>query len=494
MRSDEEEFVHELAGDDEDRVARKRREKLARDAVLAAEPTTVAARCLLRKALGTRFETMADRPQALMLVVSDASWSGPVRDAWRLHFKGGAWDESLGHATPGSAGEHGWFCIRQAARSSVLSSKPGICVEEVGRALSAGGELLLLVHDLAGVPPPVRAAMDRLVEVPPMDWPVLRHVAEGLYGPMKGKVRMDDGPVAAVGPSALRLAVRRGNTAMGYAERAIRIASEADARPVPKTKLGPTGLARVPGMGPCLDWGRSLAADLAAYRRGDLPWSAVDRGALLVGPPGVGKTTFAAALAEECDVPLVGASYAAWQSNGHQGDMLKAMRKSFAEAREQAPAILFIDELDSFPNRVKASQEHGAYLRGVVNGLLAELDGAQGREGVVVIGATNDASIIDPAITRAGRLDRTITVGLPCVRGRADILRVHLGAELPGEDLWQVARIGEGISGADLEKAVREARRAARAAKREVMVGDLVMAVAEARGLNLVPTSVFQAH
>ncbi len=242
----------------------------------------------------------------------------------------------------------------------------------------------------------------------------------------------------------------------------------------------------MPGLGPALEWGRALVADLEAYRAGRLPWADVDRGAVLVGPPGTGKTTFAAALAEEAGVPLIATSYAAWQSTGHQGDMLKAMRKSFHEARAAAPCLLLIDEVDSFPHRDRVRSDHADYVRGVVNGLLAELDGATSRDGVVVIGACNSADNLDPALVRPGRLDRIVPVGLPDFEGRAAILRVHLGGDLRGADLWQVARIAEGMSGAELEKTVREARRAARAAERGLLVGDLVVAVAEASGAELV--------
>jgi len=265
MRSDEQ-GVDDLASDEDDGSERKRIDANARDALLAAQPATVAARYLLHNALGSGFETAADRPQALMLILPDVAWVGPVRDAWRLHYRAGVWEQPLGSATPDSAGAHGWFCIRQPERGTSAFSKSLLSVEDVARALAAGGELLVIAHDLEVVPPIARAAMDRIAEVPRMDWSVLKHVAETIHGRMREDVEVSDEAVAAVGPTALRLAVRRGGSAEAYAEFVMRIASAADVAPKREAKIVRRGLDRVPGLGLALDWGRSLAVDLLAYR------------------------------------------------------------------------------------------------------------------------------------------------------------------------------------------------------------------------------------
>src|SRR3546814_617433 len=147
--------------------------------------------------------------------------------------------------------------------------------------------------------------------------------------------------------------------------------------------------------------------------RGGLRWEDVDCGVLLSGPTGVGKTMFAGALARTCGCPLVSASLGEWQAAGHLGDLLKAMRRTFDEARKCAPCILFIDEIDSFGDRAAFDRHHRDYGIPLVNAFLEELDGVRGRAGVVVVGATNDPERIDPAIRRPGRLDRTIELGLP---------------------------------------------------------------------------------
>lgn len=465
-----------------------------RDARIASQPAVVAAHAMLRDALGIRLADEAARSRFLVLSVPDTSWVGPVAQAFRLHAKGGRPAERLGLVGVGPLDREDWVhVLADGARPATLR-------DEAATVLLAGGQLVVTTSNPDALPAPVREAADRVARLDRMDLAILRHVAESVCGPCSGwpvEPRPSQNVLEAIGPGTLSLSVRPGDDARAYAERVLRVAAAEVCRCAPdrpgtivRDQHQLRGLARVPGLGAALAWGRSLATDLMAYRAGRLAWADVDRGALLVGPPGTGKTSFAQALAEECGVPIVGASYAAWQSHGHQGDMLKAMRASFAEARSKAPAILFIDELDSFPCRGRLRGDNASYMQGVVNGLLAELDGMSGRDGVVVVGATNSVEGIDPAILRAGRLDRVIPVALLDVQGRKDILRVHLGDDLQGEDLTQVAALAEGMSGAEIDKVVREAKRAARVAGRRMLVGDLVVAVAEGREMVLTNTSM----
>lgn len=227
------------------------------------------------------------------------------------------------------------------------------------------------------------------------------------------------------------------------------------------------------GYGPAKEWGMQLAQDLADWKDGKIDWADVDRGILLSGPPGVGKSIFARALAKQCDVKLVATSLGQWQSTGHLGDLLKAMRKDFATARDEAPALLFIDEIDSVGDRLRFSDDHKSYSVQVVNALLECLDGLGGREGVVVIGATNNPGEIDAAVRRSGRLDRHIEIPLPSAEDRIAILGLHLGNTIPTENVTDIQLATEGLTGADLSRVAREARRAARRAKRDVSLEDI---------------------
>lgn len=233
------------------------------------------------------------------------------------------------------------------------------------------------------------------------------------------------------------------------------------------------------GLGEAGKWGRELALDLADWRLGKINWGDIDRGILLSGPPGTGKTTFAGALARSCNAHLVIASLARWQSTGHLGDLLKAMRASFNSARINTPSILFIDEIDAVGDRDKATGDNRQYHVEVVSGLLEQLDGAEKREGVVVVGACNNPGRLDPALTRAGRLDRHIEIPLPDADARLGILRWHLRNDLMDDGLGTVVEAAEGWSGAAIEKLVRDGRRLARRQRRELQVGDLIESLPE---------------
>ncbi len=233
------------------------------------------------------------------------------------------------------------------------------------------------------------------------------------------------------------------------------------------------------GYGAAKEWGLELAQDLIDWQRGKIDWSEVDTGIVLSGPPGVGKTQFAAALARQCDVPIIATSLARWQARGHLGDLLKAMRSDFDKAKESTPCILFCDELDSFGDRNSFSADNKDYSTQVVNGFLEHLDGLDGREGVVVIGATNALDRIDPAILRPGRLNRHVAIPLPTATDRIAILQQQLGQTLPRKQHPRLMAATNGFSGADLAKVARDAKRIARRAKRDVAVADIVKSLPE---------------
>lgn len=231
------------------------------------------------------------------------------------------------------------------------------------------------------------------------------------------------------------------------------------------------------GMGEAGVWARELAIDLKDWREKKIGWADVDRGVLISGPSGVGKTTFAKALAALCDAHLVLGSIARWQARGHLGDTLKAMQAGFAEARANVPAILFLDEIDAVGSREAKRDHNSSYNDQLIAALLESLDGAESREGVVVVGACNHPNRLDPALLRPGRFDRHVRIPLPGATAREGILRHHLGDCLTDDDLTVIVRRSKGWSGATLERLVRDARRFARRTRRPMTVGDLEAAL-----------------
>ena len=184
----------------------------------------------------------------------------------------------------------------------------------------------------------------------------------------------------------------------------------------------------------------------------------VPKGVLLVGPPGTGKTLLARAVAGEADAPFFSVSGSDFMEM-FVGVGASRVRDMFEEAKKNAPAIIFIDELDSI------GRQRGAGLGGghdereqTLNQLLSELDGFEENEGVVVMAATNRPDILDSALTRPGRFDRQITVPLPTKQAREEILRIHARNKPLSDDvdLGTIAASTPGFSGADLENLLNE--------------------------------------
>ncbi|MFI6594719.1 ATP-dependent zinc metalloprotease FtsH [Nonomuraea sp. NPDC050536] len=184
------------------------------------------------------------------------------------------------------------------------------------------------------------------------------------------------------------------------------------------------------------------------------------KGVLLAGPPGTGKTLLARAVAGEANVPFFSASASEFIEM-IVGVGASRVRDLFEEARKVAPSIVFIDEIDAIGRARGGAGGIGGHdeREQTLNQILTEMDGFSGAEGVIVIGATNRPEILDPALLRPGRFDRTVQVGLPDAAGRTAILEVHTrGVPLDGEvSLEQLAKTTPGMTGADLANLVNEA-------------------------------------
>ena len=185
----------------------------------------------------------------------------------------------------------------------------------------------------------------------------------------------------------------------------------------------------------------------------------IPKGVILVGPPGTGKTLIAKAVAGEAGVPFFSISGSDFVEM-FVGVGASRVRDLFDNAKKNSPCIIFIDEIDAVARRRGAGLGGGHDEREqTLNQLLVEMDGFGVNEGIIVIAATNRVDILDPAILRPGRFDRKVAVGLPDVRGREAILKVHAANKHLGDDvnLQQIAQTTAGFSGADLENLLNEA-------------------------------------
>ncbi len=220
----------------------------------------------------------------------------------------------------------------------------------------------------------------------------------------------------------------------------------------------------------------------------------IPRGVLMVGPPGTGKTLLARAIAGEAKVPFFSISGSDFVEM-FVGVGASRVRDMFEQAKKHAPCIIFIDEIDA------VGRHRGAGLGGghdereqTLNQLLVEMDGFEGNEGIIVIAATNRPDVLDPALLRPGRFDRQVVVGLPDVKGREHILKVHMRKVPLAEDVQPavIARGTPGFSGADLANLVNEAALfAARENHKAVTMGhferakDKIMMGAERRSMAM---------
>lgn len=200
------------------------------------------------------------------------------------------------------------------------------------------------------------------------------------------------------------------------------------------------------------------------------------KGALLVGPPGTGKTLLAKAVAGEANVPFFSISGSEFVEM-FVGMGASKVRDLFKQANEKAPCIVFIDEIDTIGKKRDSSGFSGNDERDqTLNQLLSEMDGFDGKKGVVILAATNRPEILDPALLRPGRFDRRVPVELPDLAGRESILKLHAKAIRIGDnvDFNAIARMASGASGAELANMINEAAlRAVRCGRKFVVQADL---------------------
>lgn len=342
----------------------------------------------------------------------------------------------------------------------------------VGQAAASGYPLLGIAEKPDRIPTALRLSASLDLECGPISTGLIARVMEEVLGPLPGDVSLHelDADCAFLSLFDLPLAIRTGISHARVVEVLARLGAarrkeheEDDGssreksgsgsgsgnssfrsrmvqgsgsniiRPVrPETiacdPFVPT-VERLPGYGAASGWAMALKADMALWQSRQLDWSALSAKLLLSGPPGTGKTSFARALCNTLQVPLIATSVSTWLEASYLGDVVRRMKAAFEEAGEHAPCILFIDEIDGIGRRGQG-RDHDDYWNTVVNKALELLDGAVRSSGIVIVGATNHPEVIDPALLRSGRLETHIRIPPPDIDALAGILRHHLGNDV----------------------------------------------------------------
>ncbi len=444
------------------------------------DPASLVARCMMRRMLASLdgVHPPIGSPGSMVLVrLPSVEWAELARKAWSDFLYNGV---EGGEGDLGGAFWRGpWIAFVRSENGGQHRGRREDGDNAVADAMWTGLSVVGFSPDASWLPRDLVDFADHRLDFGPLTAADIAEAAYMLAGHRPASI-LTDAEAAAATPRILRLCRRPDQMADDYIGRLRSMLAPLLVLPdaaigTPDSPRSTPTLDRLHGMDELVEWGMGLARDLEAYRKGEIAWAAVDSGCLVSGPPGCGKTLFARALAATCGVPLIIGGYGLWHSTGgtHQGDLFKAMRRSFADAKDQAPAILFIDEIDSFSDRATLRHEWASWEIQIVNQLLSEIDGVSGLEGVVILGCCNHPHKLDAALTRAGRLGRHIRVGLPDTAGLERILREHLGADLGEVSLSGLALMAAGSSGADCEMYVRSARQIARQAGRQLQLEDL---------------------
>ncbi|KUL97304.1 hypothetical protein DK26_01115 [Bosea sp. WAO] len=334
-------------------------------------------------------------------------------------------------------------------------------------SIEVGHSLVAMVTDAeTQLSPELIAAADYRVRIPCPTNAQLKATLRAFYGNKRiGKLPPDIGTKlhASVIFSAMRPGENAGRAVARLTEldRRIRLGLASNSSDASRPSL-----SELTGYGAAKDWGLALARDLQAYRRGEIAWAELSTAALLHGAPGTGKTLFAGALARSCSIPFITTSLGQLfaSTDGYLSSLIKALDQIFKSAREQAPSVLFIDEIDAIPNRASLDSRHRQYWSSLVTHLLKLLDEA--RHGVIVVAATNMISHLDTALTRAGRLELHFEIKPPTANELIGVFRFHLASRLSEPELIALAQLAQGSTGADIafrsKVAISDARRADR--------------------------------
>lgn len=350
----------------------------------------------------------------------------------------------------------------------------GQLVPTVRAALETRRPVVAVAVAAGSLPSALRALNPNVIPLAPLDRSMLAEILTDAYPDMGERppgdataraLLPDDDQCKELGQEDLVLALR--STTMDGAVAAL------VATTTPAASQGP-GLADFPLPREVREPVEQMVAELRAWQAGEISWKDVTRGILLSGPPGSGKTEVPRLIAKSAGINVIAGSIADWSAEGSRGsEVIKAMRACFAKAAAAAPALLFIDELDAVGDRDRVGDTNRSWTEYVVGGLLAAMDGFEGHEGVVIMGATNHVDRIDKAVRRPGRFDKVIYLGHPTHDLIPAALRWQAWPDLAHVDLTDLAARAVGMSGAQIAAWVRSARGLARREQRPLSVQHL---------------------
>ena len=401
-------------------------------------------------------------PLLIIVSVPDATWFDPLRQVAKYLLRAAAihvWDStarrnsgdpSINEVVAQVNRGHAVMCVSQDPTSAMPGAIRTIADVRVSLAPPTASEIALVIGLMRNGRGPTRVPPDLGSGL------TLQEVAACLR--------------AAEAPRATVARIRRTMTQKGHV----------------LVDLSAPRLDELSGYGDAAAWGDQVVREVAEFRKGRLAWRDVAGPAVLYGPPGTGKTLFSRALARSLDVPLVATSVSAWfrVGAGDLGSTIRTASAAFDEARTAVRAcgvvVLFIDEIDSLPNRAALDADRGSWWRPVVNHVLTLVDGATSDlEGILLVAATNDINVVDGALLRPGRFGTRLHVGPPSVDGLARVMRHHLGGDACPLDAMEIAAVLRPLAGATQARAAAwaaEAARRARDAGRPVRLGDVVAA------------------
>nr|WP_314257252.1 AAA family ATPase [uncultured Devosia sp.] len=406
---------------------------------------------MLHRVLGSQLKRFTEEQGLCVLIrVKSESWIAPCRAGARL------------------------MCEWSSVLDDFTGRNRDTLIADALDYLARGGRVLVVVSKNTAVPAALKAAVDIELDV---DTITRDDVARAIKQTTERWPRgLSDEDIDGLELPAAVSAIRAKTSAASCIRR---LRNAKTVVPVDALVADAPELSQLHGYGEAAVWAQRLIDDLALWRDGKLEFSAIQKNAVLAGPPGVGKSTFMRSLAKSTSLPLVVSSVGTMfaTSPGYLDSVVKAIDAVFATANAAGQtAILFLDELDGFPDRATLDQRSASWWTPVVNHLLTCLDSALGGSAgkLIVVGATNHPHNLDAALVRPGRFDRILNIELPDLDDLAGIFRQHLGADLIGEDLAGIASIAAGRTGAEVADCVKGARARARRNGRPVEVGDLV--------------------